>query len=89
MTDFTKKPIKVKGSILDKVLLRQRILWIRLVLEDESKKIILNFWNVFYLSNSPFNLISLSFLNDVNIYYNKQQTLYDKANQKSLLFTQK
>ncbi len=90
MTDFAEGPTKVGRSTLDGVSPGRGIGQIRLALEDESKEIILNLWNVFYLSNSPSNLISLSFLNDAGIYYdNKQQAPYSKDSRKLLAFAQR
>lgn len=43
MTNFAERLIRVGGSILDKVLLRQGIVQIRLALEDRTKRVILNF----------------------------------------------
>ncbi len=89
MTDFAERPTRVGGSTLDKVSPGWGTVRIRLALEDGSKGIILNLQNVFYLPNSPSNLISLSLLNDAGIYYdNEQQALYDKASQKPLAFAQ-
>lgn len=87
MTDFIKKPINVGGSIVNRVFLDYGTMQIRLALEDRQEGIILNFWNVFYLSNSPSNLVSLNLLNDANISYNnKHHTLYNKTGQKPLTF---
>lgn len=80
MTNFTERPIIVGGSILDRVSLGQDTIQIRLALEDGIEKIILNLYNVYYLPNSPLNLISLSLFNYAGIYYdNNQQALYDKT----------
>lgn len=89
MTDFAEKPIRVRRSILDEVSPGRETVQIRLVLESRIKGVILNFCNIYYLSNSQSNLISLSFLNNTGIYYdNEQQALYNKASQKLLTFTQ-
>lgn len=88
MTDFAKKP-KIGKLTLDKISPRQRTIQIRLALEDRIKGVILNFCNIYYLLNSSSNLINLSFLNDIGIYYNnKQQVLYNKANEKLFAFIQ-
>lgn len=42
MTDFTEKSTKVGGLIADGISLRRGIVWIKLALEDRSKKAILN-----------------------------------------------
>ena len=55
-----------------------------------AKESLLNLRNVFYLPNSPSNLISLSLLNNAGIYYNnEQQALYDKTNRKPFAFAQR
>lgn len=60
----------------------------RLALKDGTKSIILNLCNIYYLPNNISNLISLSFLNNVGIYYdNKQQALYNKTSQRPLALT--
>ena len=90
MTDFAERPTRVGGSTSDGVSPGRGTVQIRLVLEDGSERIILNLWNVFYLPNSPSNLISLSLLNDADIYSgNKQQVLYNKASWKPLAFAQR
>lgn len=89
-TNFIEKPIRVGGSTTDGVSPSRGIVWIRLVLEDEWEGVILNLRNVFYLPNSPFNLVSLSFLNDNNIFYdNEHHTLYNKTSQRPLAFAQR
>ncbi len=90
MTNFAERPTRVARSILDGVSPSRGTVRIRLALEDGSERIIINLRNVFYLSNSPSNLISLSLFNDARIYYdNEEQALYDKASQKRLAFSQK
>lgn len=89
ITDFIEKPTKVKKSIVDSMSPRYGTVWIRSVLEDGSERVILNLRIIFYLSNSLSNLISLSLLNDANIFYdNKRHNLYDKASTKPLTFAQ-
>lgn len=54
-------------------------------MEDETEGVIFNLSNVYYLPDSPSNLISLAELNDNNIFYdNKRQTLYQKVTKKIL-----
>lgn len=78
MTDIIENPIKVGGSILDGISPSRGKVKIRLVLKDGIKELILTLTNVFYLLNSPSNLISLGLLNNVGIYYdNKKETLYN------------
>ncbi len=89
MTNFAERPTRVGGSTSDGVSPGRETVQIRLALEDGTEGVILNLQNVYYLSNSPSNLISLSLLNDAGIYYdNKQQALYNKASQRPLAFTQ-
>ncbi len=90
MTDFAERPTRVGKFTLDGIFPGRGTVRIRLVSEDGSEGIILNFRNVFYIPNSPSNLISLSLLNDVSIdYNNKQQALYDKASRKLFAFAQR
>ena len=90
MTDFIKKLTNVRGSTTDRVSPGCGIVWIRLALEDGQEGVILNLWNVFYLLNSPSNLISLSLLNNANIFYdNKHHILYNKISQRPLTFAQR
>lgn len=80
MTDFAKKSTRIGGSILNRVLPDQGTVWIRLALEAKIKRIILNFYNIYYRPNRSSNLISLNFFNNNSIYYdNKQQVLYNKV----------
>lgn len=88
MTDFAERLIRIRKSILGGVSPSWRIVQIRLVLENRTEEIILNHYNVYYLSNNLSNLISLSLFNNADIHYNnKQQALYDKTSQKSFAFT--
>lgn len=89
MTDLIEKPTNVRGSTADKISPGCGTVWIRLALEDRQKGVILNLQNVFYLPNSPSNLVSLSLLNDTNIFYNNERhILYDKTSRRSLAFAQ-
>ena len=77
MTKNCTHPTKIGGSILDGILPRKRKIRLRLALKDSSESLIFNFQNVFYLLNSPCNLLSLSLLNNSGIYLNiKNETLY-------------
>lgn len=53
MTNFTEKPTKIGRSIADRLSPKRGIVWIKLVLEDRSKKVIHNLRDIFYLPNSP------------------------------------
>lgn len=86
MTDFTEKPTKIGRLIVDNISLRCRIVQIRLALKDENEEIILNLQDIYYLSNNLSNLISLSLLNDVSIFYdNKYHTSIIKQAKNLLL----
>lgn len=89
MTVFIEKPTNVEGSTVDVVSPGRGSGQIRLALEDGQEGVILNLRNVFYLSNSPSNLVSLSLLNNANIFYdNEHHTLYDKISRRPLVFAQ-
>lgn len=80
MTEYMKKPIKVGGCITNGISLGRRKIKIQLTKKDGSEDLILTLTNVFYLSNSLSNLVSLDLLNDAKIYHhNKNQTLYDQS----------
>ncbi len=90
VTNFAERPTRVEGSISDGISPGRGIVQIRLALEDGTEGVILNLQNVYYFPNSSSNLISLSLLNDADIYYdNEQQVQYDKASQRPLAFTQR
>lgn len=88
MTNFIKHYMKVESLTLNSIFLECKIVKIKLVIKNSSKKFILNHWNIFYLSNNPSNLVNLGFLNNIRIYYNnKNQLLYNKTSCKSFIFT--
>lgn len=90
MTDFIKKPTNIGGSIAGRVCPGRGTIQIRLALKDKREGIVLNLWNIYYLPNSLFNLVNLSLLNNVNIFYdNEYHRLYNKISQKPLVFTQR
>lgn len=63
---------------------------IQLVMNDSSEDLVLTLRNVFYLSNSPSNLVNIGLLNNTGIYHrNKEQTLYAQSTQKTLTFAKK
>lgn len=87
MTDFTERPTGVGGSTSDGVPPGRGKVKIRLALEDGTEGLILNLTNVYFLPNSPSNLVSLGLLNDSVIYHdNENQTLYDRKRRKDLAF---
>lgn len=63
ITNYTKKVIKIGGFTIDVVLLGRKKVKIRLAKKDGSKNLLLILTNIFYLPNSPSNLISLELLN--------------------------
>lgn len=90
MTDFHNNPTKVGGSTSEGISPGRGTVKIRLAMEDGREGLILNLRNVFYLPNSPSNLVSLGLLNDAGIYYNNEnQSLYDKVSRKPLAFAQR
>ena len=69
--------MKIGGSTLDGISLGKGKIRLKLVFKDNSENLILNLQNVFYLPNSPCNLLSLGFLNNSDIYHeNKNETFY-------------
>ncbi len=73
ITNFAERPTRVGESTLDGILPRRGTVQIRLALENGTERVILNLQNVYYLPNSPSNLISLSLLNDASIYYDNKR----------------
>lgn len=70
---------------MDKILLSGEKIRLYLPLKDSLEELVLNFYNVFYLLTSPYNLVSLDLLNDSDIfYYNKNETLYQIRSKKTL-----
>lgn len=89
MTDFTEKQTRVGGSTTNGVSPGRGTVWIRLVLKDKSKGVIINLWDIYHLSNSLLNLISLDPFNDISILYdNKRYNFYNKLIRKPLGFAQ-
>lgn len=90
ITDFIKKPTRVGRSTTDKLFLGGGIVQIRLALKNRDEGVILNLWNVFYQPINSSNLVSLSFLNNADIFYNnKCHIIYNKTSQKLLIFAQR
>lgn len=68
--------IKIGGSTSDRVFLAKKKLQFWLTLQDELESLILNLQNIYYLSNSLYNLISFNLFNDSGIFYdNKNETV--------------
>lgn len=88
MTDYQEYLIKIGRSIFNRVLLERNKIWLRLGLENNLKDLILNFYNVYYLSNSLCNLVSLGSFNNSGIYHNnKNKNLYEINSKKILAQT--
>ena len=58
---------------------------LRLALEDDSEGLIFNLQNVYYLPNSPCNLVSLGLLNNSGIFHNNEhENLYQITSKRVL-----
>lgn len=67
------------------IIARERI-QLRLGLKNGSKGLILNLQNVYYLPNSPCNLVNLELLNNCEIFYdNENKTLYQLESKRVLV----
>lgn len=85
MTEYQDHPIKVERSTSDRILPGRGKIRLRLKLYNNSEGLFLNLHNVYYLSNSPCNLVSLGLLNNSSIYYdNVHKTLYQVDTRKTL-----
>ena len=77
MTEYKEQPTNVGGSTSNGISPGRGKVRLRLSLQDNSEGLILNLRNVYYLPNSPCNLVSLGLLNDSGIYHsNERETLY-------------
>lgn len=78
MREYTEKPTRFRGFTANGISSGRGKIKIRLTKKDGSEGLVLILTNVFYLPNTPSNLVSLSLLNDTRIYHqNEDQTLYD------------
>lgn len=77
--------VRIGKSILDRILLSQKKIRLRLVLKDGFKSFIFNFSNMFYLFNSLCNLFSLGFFNNSGIYYNNKNKTFYKIHIRQIL----
>lgn len=85
MTEYQERPTKVGGSTSDRVLPGREKVRLRLGLEDNSEGLILNLQNVYYLPNSPCNLVSLGLLNNNGIFHNNEhENLYQITSKRVL-----
>lgn len=77
MIEFRKQITGVNNSIFIKTFPEWKKICLHFALEDNSKRLIFDFNNVYYLLNSLCNFVSLICLNDNNIYHdNKNRALY-------------
>ena len=77
MMEYQERSTKVGGSTSDGVSPGRGKVCLRLGLEDDSEGLLLNLQNVYYLPNSPCNLVSLGLLNNSGIFYNNEfENLY-------------
>lgn len=85
MTAYQERPTKVGGSTSYGVSPGRGRVRLRLGLEDGSEGLILNLENVYYLPNSPCNLVSLGLLNNSGIFHdNEHQNLYQVTTKRVL-----
>ena len=85
MTEYQERPTKVGGSTSDGVSPERGKVRLRLGLEDDSEGLILNLQNVYYLPNSPCNLVSLGLLNNSGIFHNNEhENLYQITSKRVL-----
>lgn len=85
MTDYCKRPTRIKGSTSDGLSLGHGKMRLRLSLENRLERVILDLKDVYYLPSSLSNLVSLGLLNDHDIYHdNENKTLYDRKTKEVL-----
>lgn len=85
MTVYQRQPTKVSRSTLHRVSPGRKRVCFRLELENGLESLILNLENVYYLPNSPYNLLSLGLLNNSGIFYdNKYQNLHQVTTKRVL-----
>ncbi len=85
MTKYYKKPTRIRWSKADGSPPGKGSIRLRLGLENGSERMISNLQNVYYLSSSPCNLVSLGLLNDSGISNdNGNKTLYQLGSNRVL-----
>lgn len=72
ITEYQEHYAKVGDFIFDRVLLKRSKIQLRLRFKDDSEGLILNFSNVYYLSNSLCNLMSIGLLNNRGIHHDNK-----------------
>lgn len=77
MTDYRELPICIKRSISNNVSSGRGKVKLRFFLKDKSERLVLTLQDIFYLPNSPCNLVNLAYLNNSRISHNnKDENLY-------------
>lgn len=69
ITNFIENSTKVKRLTSNNILPSRKMVKIKLVLKDELEKLVFMLINIFYFFYNLWNLISLGFLNNAEIYY--------------------
>lgn len=75
MTEYRERPTGVGGSTSNGTSPGRGKIRLRLALENDSEGLILDLNDVYYLPNSPCNLVSLARLNDSDIYHNNENEM--------------
>lgn len=77
MTKYHERFIRVGRSTLNGTLPRRKKIRLCLALKNNSKRLILDLNNVYYLPNSPCKPVSLACLNESDIHHgNENEMLY-------------
>lgn len=69
MTDYYKRVIRIRGFITNIISLGYKKIQLWLSLKNRVRRVILDFNDLYYLSSSLTNLVSLGLWNNDNIYY--------------------
>ena len=90
MTEYHDEPTRIGGSTADGVSPGRGKVRLCLSLKNSCEGVVLNLNDVFLLSSSPSNLVSLGFLNIHGIFYdNENETLYDRRTKEGLAYAEK
>lgn len=90
MIEYHKKHTWIRSSTVDGMLPGWKKMFLCLNLKNRHKKVILDLKNVFIISHSPFNLVSLGLLNNDRIFYdNENEILYDRITKKTLAYAER
>lgn len=91
MMKYQELPTRIGSSTSDGISPSRESVRLRLAVKDGSEGLVLNLRNVFYLPNSPCNLVSLGLLNDSSgiFHNNKAGTLYEVKTKKTLAQAQR